>query len=187
VLGNHDVDSIAKPQFLGRVTNTGIERDRSYYSFDVNGVHFVVLDANFEKTGLAYDSGNYNWTDANVPPPELEWLQRDLARSANPTVVFVHQLLDKDTKGSVYINNAAEVRSVLSASRKVAAVFQGHHHTGDYEEVNGIHYYTLKAMVVGSLPANSYAIVDLHPDGRLKINGFRSAISHDLTSEALKR
>jgi alkaline phosphatase len=35
VLGNHDMDSISKKQFLARVENTGIDSSRSYYSFDL--------------------------------------------------------------------------------------------------------------------------------------------------------
>ncbi|MHC4113606.1 MAG: metallophosphoesterase, partial [Planctomycetota bacterium] len=42
VLGNHDMDSISKEQFLTNVENTSIAPSKSYYSFDFNGVHFVV-------------------------------------------------------------------------------------------------------------------------------------------------
>ncbi len=36
VLGNHCVDTLTKEEFLGRV-----RQERSFYSFDVGGVHFV--------------------------------------------------------------------------------------------------------------------------------------------------
>jgi metallophosphoesterase superfamily enzyme len=51
VLGNHDMDSISKAQFLARVENAGIPSERSYYSFDLRGIHGVVLDANFTREG----------------------------------------------------------------------------------------------------------------------------------------
>lgn len=60
VLGNHDVDSISKEQFLDRVENTGIGKERSYYSFDSKGVHFVVLDADYTANGTDYDRGNFD-------------------------------------------------------------------------------------------------------------------------------
>ena len=41
---------------------------------------------------------------------------------------------------------------ILHASGKVLAVFQGHHHSGSYSNIAGIHYYTLKALVEGSGP-----------------------------------
>jgi len=78
VLGNHDADSISKGQFLANVVNTGIGAGRSYYSFDVGGVHFVVLDANYRTDGADYDHGRFDWRDANVPPSQLQWLQEDL-------------------------------------------------------------------------------------------------------------
>jgi len=179
-LGNHDVDSISKPQFLQRVTNTGIAPERSYYSFDVNGLHGVVLDPNYRTDGADYDHGNFDWTDANIPPHELEWLRDDLKAARFPVVVFMHQLLDGT--GAVYVKNAAEVRAVLEASGKVLAVFQGHHHAGSHHLINGIHYYTLIATVEGQgEDNNSYGIVELCPDG-LAVTGYRKAVSRELVS-----
>ena len=181
VLGNHDMDSISKPQFLSQVKNTEIDRARSYYSFDVPGVHGVVLDANYRTDGIDYDHGNFDWTDANIPPEELDWLKRDLAAAHGPAVVFIHQRLDG--AGSVYVNNAPDVRSVLETAGDVAAVFQGHHHAGGYTNLAGIHYYTLKALVEGSGPENSpYAIVEVLPDDRILITGYRSAVSRQLAA-----
>ncbi len=175
VLGNHDLDSISKPQFFGRVKNTGVPNTKSYYSFDRGSVHFVVLDACYTSSGAAYDHGNFDWTDANIPPDELEWLKQDLRQAKGPCVVFTHQLLDGE--GSVYIKNAEDVRGVLEESQTVQAVFQGHHHEGQYTKINGVHYYTLKAMVEGSGAANnSYAIVEAKPDG-LIVTGYRKAVS----------
>jgi len=175
VLGNHDMDSISKSQFLANVQNTGIAPDASYYSFDVNGLHFVVLDANFSSDGTAYDHGNFSWTDAIVPPAELDWLRQDLGSANGPVIVFIHQLLD--STGSYYVGNAAAVRQVLEASGKVLAVFQGHHHSGAYNQIRGIHYYTLKAVVEGSGPQNnSYAIVEVRSDRSITVSAYRKAV-----------
>ncbi|NLT76701.1 MAG: hypothetical protein GXX98_09275 [Planctomycetes bacterium] len=184
VLGNHDVDSISKPQFLGRVTNTGVDCTRSYYSFDIKGLHGIVLDANYRSDGADYDRGNYDWTDANIPADELNWLRRDLAAARGPAVVFVHQLLDGT--GAVYVKNATEVRDVLERSGKVLAVFQGHHHAGDYNEINGIHYYTLIATVEGQgAENNSYAIVEVCPNLDAIVTGYRRAACKTLTQARL--
>jgi len=179
VLGNHDLDSISKRQFLARVENTNIDSDRSYYSFDVNGLHLVVLDANYRTDGADYDHGNFDWTDANIPAEELNWLRDDLAVTEGPAIVFTHQLLDGT--GSVYIRNAAQVRQILQACGKVLAVFQGHHHAGSYSNIAGIHYYTLKALVEGTGPeSNSYAIAEVLPDGSITVTGYRRAESKQL-------
>lgn len=181
VLGNHDIDSISKVQFLKRVDNTKIDSNRSYYSFDSNGLHYVVLDANYRTDGTDYDHGNFDWTDANIPSKELNWLKQDLAAAPGAVIVFIHQLLDGT--GSVYVKNAAQVRQVLEASGKVLAVFQGHHHSGSYSNIAGIHYYTMKAVVEGHGPENnSYAIAEVHQDGSITITGYRKAQSTQLTS-----
>jgi hypothetical protein len=178
-LGNHDLDSISKEQFLSRVENTGIDPGRSYYSFDANRLHCVVLDANHATDGADYDHGNFDWTDANIPTAELTWLAQDLAAASGPVIVFTHQLLDGT--GSVYVKNADRVRQILEGSGKVAAVFQGHHHAGSYNNVAGIHYYTLKALVEGTGPENSsYAIAEVRPDGTITITGYRRAESKEL-------
>jgi hypothetical protein len=176
---NHDMDSISKQQFLSRVENIGINGGRSDYSFDARGLHCIVLDANYRSDGHDYDHGNFDWTDANIPAAELDWLRKDLAASRGPVVVFIHQLLDGT--GSVYVKNASEVRQILEASGKVLAVFQGHHHPGAYSYISGIHYYTLKGVIEGhGEDNNAYAIVDVHPDQNLTVTGYRKASSMEL-------
>jgi len=183
VLGNHDMDSISKAHFLENVTNSDIPRDRSYYSFDKNGVHFIVLDANYKSDGTDYDHGNFDWTDANIPAEQVEWLKRDLSLAETPAIVFIHQLLDEDA-GPYCVKNAAEVRNVLKSSGRVLAVFQGHHHVGRYGRVDGIHYHTLKAMVEGQgAENNAYAIVTIGPAGHLQITGYRQAESRRLSCD----
>jgi predicted phosphodiesterase len=185
VLGNHDMDSISKEQFLTNVKNTSIDPSKSYYSFDFNGVHFVVLDANYRADGTDYDHGNFNWTDANIPPAELNWLKQDLTATRGPAIVFIHQLLDGT--GPVYVNNAADIRQILEQSGKVTAVFQGHHHEGSYSYIEGIHYYTLKAMVEGpGQENNSYAIVEILPDQTINVTGYRKAVSKELDPTIVK-
>lgn len=179
VLGNHDMDKISKQQFLSRVENTGIKKAASYYSFDSNGIHFVVLDACFTSSGEPYDHGKFGWKDANIPPKEMGWLQQDLAATSKRVIVFVHQLLDGE--GSHYVKNAAKVRQILQQDEGVLAVFQGHNHGGHYSHIQGIHYYTLKAMVEGSGEENnSYAIVDVHADYSMTVTGYRKAVSKTL-------
>ncbi|MFT5369434.1 MAG: putative phosphodiesterase [Candidatus Latescibacterota bacterium] len=176
VFGNHDVDSISKTQFLAHTENTGIAKDATYYSFDAHGVHFVVLDACYTADGSDYDHGKFSWKDANIPKEECDWLKSDLASTAKPVVVFVHQQLDGET--DLCIKNAAQVRQILQESQKVLAVFQGHNHAGHYSHIEGIHYYTIKGMVEGSGEENnSYATVEVHEDHSVVVTGYRKAIS----------
>ena len=190
VLGNHDMDRISKAQFLANIANAGFAKAQAYYSFDAGDIHFVVLDANCRQDGSDYDSGNFDWRQAYVPAPQLAWLAADLAETRLPVIVFVHQRLDAD-QGKMYVRNAVEVRRVLEASGRVRAVFQGHHHVGGYRCVNGIHYYTLKALVIGKGLGNSaYATVQVMEDDSLNVIGFKHAESRLLArpgEEGIKR
>ena len=179
VLGNHDMDNISKTQMLTGITNTGIAPDRSYYAFSQGGVRFVTLDACFLRNGTAYDHGNFDWRETWVPASELQWLEHELAEAREPVIVLAHQRLDGE--GDVYVKNSPEVRAILERPKKVMAVFTGHDHAGALGQVNGIHYYTQKAIVEGSGPAqNAFTVVDVHPDGTIAITGFRQAVSRSL-------
>lgn len=173
VLGNHCVDTLTKEEFLGAVG-----QQRSYYSFDNGDWHFIVLDSCFRGDGKPYGRKNSQWTDANIPQEEIEWLSADLADTSHKVVVFAHQRLD--VAGDLSVKNAAEVRAKLEEPGKVFAVFQGHSHENDYQEIAGIHYCTLVGMVEGSgAENNGYSIADIHPTGTIRIVGFRRQKSYD--------
>jgi alkaline phosphatase len=166
VLGNHCVQTLTKGEFLA-----GIEREKSHYSFDRAGWHFVVLDACFNSGGEAYGRNNFTWTDANVPDSQLQWLEADLKNADGKAIVFAHQRLDVTRQHSV--KNAEAVRKVLEGSGKVTAVFQGHSHQNDYQEIGRIHYCTLAAMVEGSGEKNNaYARLEVLPNAALRVEGF---------------
>lgn len=181
LLGNHDVDSIGKEQFLRDVENTGIDPEATFYAFDRGGVRFVVLDANFRQDGTPYHKGNFDWKDTAIPDDQLRWLKADLSQTDKPALVFVHQLLDPGQTEEHRVKNASAVREVLEASGNVLAVFQGHQHSGGYNRVNGIHYYTIKAVVEESGPENnSYAILEVRENGDLLVKGYRRATDQEM-------
>ena len=181
VLGNHDMDGISKQQFLQRVENSEISNTESYYSFNQKGVHFVILDGNFTKEGKAYDHGNFSWEDASIPEEEISWLKDDLKSNKLPVVVFIHQMLDESKNVKQAVQNAAAVRQVLEQSGKVLCVFQGHVHEERFNLINGIHYYSVNAVIDGDGPENSaYMIVDIYKNGSLRIEGFRRATDREI-------
>jgi 3',5'-cyclic AMP phosphodiesterase CpdA len=172
VLGNHCVNTLTKEEFLGAVG-----QKRSYYSFDSGSLHFIVLDSCFRNDGKPYGRKNSHWADANIPQEQVQWLAADLAGTLSKVVVFAHQRLDVAARESV--KNAAEVRQTLQNSGKVIAVFQGHSHKNDYQDIAGIHYCTMLAMVEGSgAENNGYSIADIGPSGAIRITGFRKQKSY---------
>jgi predicted phosphodiesterase len=172
VLGNHCVDMLTKQEFL-----TTVGQERSYYSFDQAGYHFIVLDACYLANGVSYGRKNSTWTDTNIPEEELAWLGQDLAATDKPTVVFAHQRLDVSTNHGV--KNNAKVRQILEASGRVFVVFQGHSHGNEVRQIGGIHYCTLHAMVEGSgIQNNGYATLEFFGGSSLRLRGFRMQHSH---------
>jgi alkaline phosphatase len=130
-----------------------------------------VLDSCFRSDGQPYGRKNSHWTDANLPQAELDWLREDLKQTQLQTLVFAHQRLDVTEKHSV--KNAPEVRRILEQSGKVRAVFQGHSHRNDLQDLGGIHYCTLAAMIEGSGEQNNaFAMLDIFTGGTLCVRGF---------------
>lgn len=170
VLGNHCVDTLTKEEFLG---NSGASA--GFYSFDSGPIHFIVLDACYRADGVSYGRKNFHWTDTEIPPAERDWLRWDLRNTDKPTVVFVHQRLDVENNYGV--KSAPEVRAILEGSGRVVAVFQGHSHRNTYQEIGGIHYCTLRAMVEGSGEENSgYGLLDIFPDNSILLTGYREQV-----------
>jgi|UniRef100_UPI003782ED54 predicted phosphodiesterase len=174
VLGNHCVGTLTKQEFAANTKASG-----GFESFEAGGVTFVILDSCFRSDGTSYSRKNFDWKDANVPKDELSWLDSQLSKASGPVIVLAHQRLDADKAHAV--QNAAEVRSLLEKSGKVLAVFQGHSHKNDYQQIAGIHYTTLVAMVEGSgVENNGYTMLDVFADGSLRLNGFRKQANRDL-------
>ena len=173
VLGNHCVSTLSKEQFLGEV-----EREKSWYSFDRDHVHFVVLDACFTREMKSYGPGGAPWNDANLPAEQVEWLKGDLAATTKKTIVLAHQRLD--VANNYGIKNGAAIRTIFEESKKVLAVFQGHSHNNEYTDINGIHYCTMQAMVEGGTAEdNGFSVVDVMPDGSIRIDGFMKQKDYD--------
>jgi len=150
VLGNHDMDVSSKAVIMDF-----LEMPANYYSFDQQGVHFVVLDANYLFTDhqyLDYDTANFYVNDSlrtYINPEQIDWLKQDLAQTSLPTIIFSHQSLINPIWG---IKNRMEVQQLLEKEnervgfQKVIACFNGHDHIDFYRELNGIHYIEVNSM-----------------------------------------
>ena len=171
VLGNHCVATLTKEEFF---KHSGSVNQKGHYSFDLEGNHFVVLDACYNEKMEPYGRDNFVWHDSNMTPAEIAWLKKDLAATKSPTVVFAHQRLDLDRPNKHAVKQSAEVRKILEESGMVRAVFQGHSHQNELETIGGVPYCTLAAMVEGSgVEKNSYSLLRFFDDGSIKLEGYR--------------
>ncbi|MBK8094529.1 MAG: metallophosphoesterase [Verrucomicrobiaceae bacterium] len=174
VLGNHCVGTLTKKEFAANTQASG-----GHESFQAGGVTFLILDACFRSDGTPYSRKNFVWKDSNIPANQLTWLESELGKASGPVIVFAHQRLDADKAHAV--QNAAAVRSLLEKSGKVLAVFQGHSHKNAYQQISGIHYTTLVAMVEGTgAENNGYTLLEVMPDSSLRLQGFRKQVDRTL-------
>lgn len=207
VLGNHEFDNLTRDFVLNAIHNTGIAKGQTYYSWDSNGVHFVVLDADYTPAAphRPYDMNTaddsfWTWKDTFVPPHELEWLQKDLAATSLPVIVFTHQTLDRVDDQDHTIKNASAVRKTLEDSGKVLAVLSGHDHAGGYANIKGIHYIVMNGNVgvndsrswqatssregFDTTKDNQFALLEIFQEAdkqyRIKLNGYGRQASYDL-------
>ncbi|MFK7844572.1 MAG: metallophosphoesterase [Rhodothermales bacterium] len=152
VLGNHDMDFYSKAHMMDYW-----RMPAPYYSFDLEGFHFIILDRNSIKTDdgyIPYEKANF-YVDAATrgfaEPAQLEWLKADLEATQLPTVVFVHQGLAMDDLEQDERISADPIEAILAQARdakgqtKVVACFCGHHHLDRYIKKDGIHYVWLNS------------------------------------------
>lgn len=164
VFGNHCVERLTKQQFIEHTAATA-----PHYSFDVASFHFIVLDGCYRSDGTPYGGGEHEWEDSMIPDDELAWLASDLATTSSKTIVFTHQRLDDDPPYG--LRNAQAVRDALDDSGQVIAVFQGHAHVNDHNEINDTHYITLAPAVANPDEGTAFGILDLYDDRSLSLKG----------------
>ena len=138
--GNHDLDHLSKAQFYNAL---GCADAVPTFGFEQDGIKLVGLDGNFSPDGTEYHQGNFSWEEAFVPDEQLAWLGSQLEAAKAPVVLFSHQRID--VPGEFSVQNHVAVRDVLRVSGKVKAVFQGHRHADDLQQIDGTTYYTLGA------------------------------------------
>lgn len=128
-LGNHDTDGgYRREQTVEYYGSPG-----RYYSQDFHGLHVVVLDGNDPDGKPGYP--------CNINDEQLQWLESDLGKTQQPTVILIHQPIDDYDK---HVRSSAKVRSVLAQAnrdagfRKVILVLSGHAHLDYLKESDGI-------------------------------------------------
>jgi len=141
VAGNHDQVNLSDDDLRAFWRHSG----PLHYSRDFGGVHFVVL-----RTIEIKD------TKVHLPEEQLVWLTRDLERAASPAIVLMHHpASEMDVAGNRWFERAPHIcrvaerrkfRSILEASGKVIAVFNGHVHWNHFDVIGGIPYVTLQSL-----------------------------------------
>ena len=171
VAGNHDTAHLSAAELRaiwGDRAEAAPEPDRLHHSFDRAGLHLVVLHTRERKDH-----------DVSVGEEQLAWLERDLAATTLPTLVFMHHgAADQDLAGNRWFDGSPHIclvrerralRAIFEASGRVLAVFNGHLHWNHLDLVGGVPYVTLQSLVENldddapGRPAAAHAVVRVHP------------------------
>ena len=120
---------------------------------------FIILDANYRSDYRCFDEAGVVWTDSNLPPKQVEFLEKQLEKSKKPVIVLVHENLDPTVDKNHIIKNAEQIRKIIKESNKVKMVIQGHYHCGKSSVIDGIPYITLGAMCEAK--ENPYKIIEI--------------------------
>ena len=109
VIGNHDTDG----GYSREQTVAYYDMPSRYYSFEEGDFHFVVLDGNDRPAD--HVSGYPCYINAE----QQAWLKEDLSATTRPTLVMVHQSLERPEDGGV--QNGEAIRRILEEAAAVAA------------------------------------------------------------------
>lgn len=157
VPGNHDYLMLTAEVFA---SETGVPLPP--YAFMLGQYRLIALDANYRSNWERFDQAGVEWTDANLPPAQVDFLCRELdeaEEAGQPCVILVHENLDPNVESRHIIKNAAKIREIIAGHRCVKLVLQGHYHWGAENTIDGIPYLTLPAMCEGE--DNAYRVLEL--------------------------
>ena len=173
LLGNHDCHALSVEQ-----AEAAFQKSFRSHSLDRNGFHLVFWNANAEK----HPANGYT---ANAA--DFDWLERDLAATELPTVVFSHFPLDGGSMaGNLYFEkgpsaglggyaNSEAARALIEAQGRVVLCLSGHTHWNALSVIDGIPYVTIPSLTEGFMswphPAAAWAGCELDDDVHIRIEG----------------
>lgn len=140
VLGNHDMDCADKAQVRAF---WGMPSD--YYSFDLKGFRFVVLDGNHIRRGpndyLDYQNSNYYSHEGRgyFGPEQVQWFKEQLASTDLHVVSFSHQRFSERTDG-LDMRSVIDEANVRAGFGKFILSLNGHGHRDLFEVVKQVPY-----------------------------------------------
>ncbi len=177
VLGNHDMDRADKDQVRAFWVMPA-----NYYSFDLKGFRFIVLDGNHIKQGegkyLDYKKSNYFSHEGKrgyFGPQQLEWFKKQLASTDLNVVVFSHQGLSDETDGAD-MKKAIDDANTKAGFGKVILSLNGHGHRDLSKVIKKVPYVEIPTAAHKwdgkPIPYTTvrFGVVTLNPRGVVKID-----------------
>lgn len=195
LLGNHDFDVIE--QYKPKVPER-LQIPTRYTSFDHAGFRFILLDTN-DVSVYAWPQGSENKTAAEaelqrlqqenvtqaqswnggIGKRQLEWFEercRNAQVAGLKVVVFAHHPVYPDNVHNLW--NSEQVLQVIDRHPQVVAWFNGHNHTGNFADRNGVPFVTMHGMVE-TAATTAFATAEFHSD-RIVVSGHGREPSREL-------
>lgn len=164
VWGNHDFSQLSYAHVL-----EAVQTDRSYYSFDLKGCRFIILDTNYDPDDRHFGENQFDWKLAKLSEEEVIWLEEKLA-DRKRTIIFTHANLYFDPAQEIskyyQILNRGRIWDILEKAGCVEVVFQGHFHEYRYFQSRKIHFINVPSPTkVEAYDPACFPIVEIREDG----------------------
>jgi len=207
-MGNHDFEATKTLECVC----AAYRLKRNFYSFDIKGFKFIVLDTNYfkNKSGViehyasssAYDKCHQK--EAIVTQAQLELLEAELSTAKKPCVIFSHHGF-RCVGG---ITNADEFKKVLYSNQRTPVMWiNGHFHRNSLNLENNVAFFSLNSPtsdwlnvthnaypleIMNSSPLAKHellfdkpvnAIITITDDGEFIIDGMKGGMYLGITPE----
>jgi hypothetical protein len=188
LMGNHD------QRFMRREDSARIlGQTMQSRSMEIGGIQLVIWNPKID-----YELSR----KVEMPRAEIDWLEKELAKSGKPVLLLSHVPMDFVGKsGQVvtgadgkpvykYIGNAEAVRDVLKKSGRNFLNIAGDHHRNYFTQVGDAYYITIHSLTQkakhNDKPCGAYALLEIDGDEvKLEVFGEEPA-NYRLTSNVLK-
>lgn len=171
-IGNHDLRSMNSRKEVEKI----LGYEHSTYSFDINGLHIVMLGT-FVNNNIGNEEGGIFKTQF-ISDDDLEWLKQDLSKNEFPTIVCVHfGVAEDDMKENWWfeslpetalLGNRKELKNILRQYSNILGVFSGHQHWTKKIIEDGINYFIIGSMTENTkedgIPDGVYFVIEIEND-----------------------
>jgi predicted phosphodiesterase len=169
VHGNHDLWHLSRAELAEILGSPGHS-----YSRDINGHHIIFWNPEVIARGKVLRADD----------SDLNWLERDLSKTALPVVLLNHIPLDNHAPQDIteskhphfsYYRNGPDIRAILEKSDRVRLCIAGHRHRSQISLINGIPYVTQQSLTQRIArkrrPYGAFAMYEID-ETSLKISGY---------------
>jgi len=160
VVGNHDLRSVTKKQFM-----QSLDIDYVSKAFEVGNYKIIILDSNFSKDDADVVPGK-GYTRGHISEKQIKFLEKELKNTDKRTLVFLYHppLWSIDGKYNFQFPNNAKRLQEIFFQNKVFAVFAGHIEDLFLQEIDGVKYFISPGIVKNEKYQGTFSEITIKKD-----------------------